>query len=363
MGTYVPARFTVTLGAGIDAPAPLRHVAATAVPITTKLNYSGTGSREGILGCCHTQLFKGTTAPVGSFKNFNDFPGYLPLAEVVACSSSFLGDIAVLPSSGSGTDPFETLAESTNGDLSTWAGSAAHEQGLTKASALVGNLYSSRRVTQQAFDGLVENSVRLTIDGGFTDVSGIANAVAAGATDIVSIVNLTGSDEAVVPKQVIDLFCSDCGRACHVQKRFAGQPTGASGASVTVSFEIFQNTQADARAQYAAMAKTGSLKVKAVDSKQLVSVVVGTFENIKTKKEDYFGVEDGRSVNLNLVSVTSKLNLGEVVDFHDYSVLVQEIISTLLNTENGHLVDNRLLPFFTQPAGERKASKWGRFGA
>jgi len=201
--------------------------------MSTKLNYSGFGPCEGIFGCCHSQTFKGTTAPVGSFKSFNDFPGYLPLADVVACSSSFLGDIAVLPSSGSGTDPFETLAETANGDLSTWAGSAAHKHGLTKA----------------------------------------------------------------------------------------------------------------------------------VDSKQLVSVVVGTFENLKTKRETYFGVEDGRTVNLHLVSVDSKLNLGEVVDFHNYSVLVQEISNTVLNPENEHLVENRLLPFFIQPTGERKASKWGRFGA
>merc|ERR1712139_381158 len=45
--TYVPTRFAVTLGAGVDAPAPLRHVAATAVPTSTKLNYSGSGPREG----------------------------------------------------------------------------------------------------------------------------------------------------------------------------------------------------------------------------------------------------------------------------------------------------------------------------
>merc|ERR1712107_114187 len=109
----------------------------------TALTYSGSGCGEGLFGCCHTQTFSGVTSPLQTFKNFNDFAGYIPLAEAVACSSSFLGDIAMVSSEESHTDPFAQLAELANGDLSTWAGSAAHEQGLANASDLVDNIYSS----------------------------------------------------------------------------------------------------------------------------------------------------------------------------------------------------------------------------
>merc|ERR1712232_785832 len=157
--------------------------------------------KDGLFGCCCPQKFSGKSNTLGHFENLNFFAGSLPVGDAVACSSSFLGDIALLPSSGS--DPFASLAKFVKGDLSTWAGSAPHAKGLSEAAGIVNKIYDSKRVSEDGFNGLVSESVRCTIDGGFTDGTGIANAVASGATDIVVILNMTDSN---VPRELFELF-------------------------------------------------------------------------------------------------------------------------------------------------------------
>merc|ERR1712048_31799 len=96
---------------------------------------------------------------------------------------------------------------------------------------------------------------------------------------------------------------------------------------------------------------------------ELISIVIGTFENLKTKQNRFVGLAGGRSVNLHIVSVTSKLNLGQLVDFNLYGVLVQEIVNTILNPVNQKQVDEILLPFFEGVSGDAVQElelKWKR---
>jgi len=258
------------------------------------------------------------------------------------------------------------------GDLSTWAGNGSHEKGLSEPYALVSEIYTSRQVTKDSFNGLVNNAVTLTIDGGFTDDTTIIHTLAAGATDVVAILNYTGTDAPVQPQNVFNLFSSKSSQGFRRMHRFPNrgstsrdaQGLGASESAEYLAYEVFQESQEEAKVKYAELAKRGSLNVGSDDSQELISIIVGTFENLTTKDNRFVGLEGGRTVNLHVVSVTSKLNLGENVDFNMYGVLVQEIINTILNPVNHKKVEELLSPlFFEGDAAQELALKWKRIGA
>jgi len=73
-----------------------------------------------------------------------------------------------------------------------------------------------------------------------------------------------------------------------------------------------------------------------------------------TRKQPLFGVDGHKKVKLNIIAVNTKLNEGEMVDFHDYSTLVQEIVTTLL--ANKDEVNEVVLPFFFAPTLSPKKS-------
>jgi len=351
--TYVPAAFSVTFGAGEDSMAPFHYVAPCALPPETKLAYKGAGPKDGLFGCCCQQQFKDTTATLGEVANFDNFAGSLPLGDVMACTSSFLGDIALLPGSGV-EDPFQKVASTLNGDLSSWAGSASHARGLSQAFSVVDDqIYRSKRVTQKSFDGLVSNAVLCTIDGGFTDETGIANAVAAGATELVVIQNMTEDEE---PSRIFELFGNTDRSHCECKPRFiagrdaamdsAGLPGSASEKSGVMKFPIFAESEEAAREQWESISASGSLSIPDGSDSQLIGMVVGTM-TATTANQKYFGISSNDTqIRMHIVLVNTKLNSGSIVDFHDYSTLAQEIVSTLQSDANRTLVEKTVLPFF-----------------
>jgi len=358
---YIPAAFSVKLGAGADSQSVAPYVAVGAVPSDVTLGFNGGGTKNGFFGCCCIQKFSGESAALGNFANFNDFAGSLPVGDVVACSSSFLGDFALLPSDG-GSDPFTQLAAFVKGDLSTWAGAAPHADGLAKAVDIVNKIYDSKSVSEDNFNALVPISVRCSIDGGFTDVTGIAHAVAAGANDLVVVLNMTNTD---VPDELFNLFADNAGlsgaTADHRytwKYRFNSDSTvdevdGMSARSADAIFPIFKQDKLQAKAQYSAIKTHGTLAIPEGSDTQLVSMVAGVL-HATTTGQRFFGVTPNKSVKMQIIAVNTKLNEGEVVDFHDYSTLVQEIVTTLLSPANRLAVSNTILPFFyrqTMPIG------------
>jgi len=357
---YIPAAFSVIFGSGQNSDAPFRYVSKepSAFPPGTTLMYKGAGPGDGLFGFCHQQRFSGETAPLGHMDNFNFFGGSLTLGEVISCSSSFMGDIAMLPQTDE-SDPFQTLARAVNGDLSTWAGSGAHAQGVTEPLAVVNEIYEQGRVKTRNFDSLVSNGVRCTIDGGFTDATGIANAVAAGAKNLVVISNRTNSEE---PTHVIDLFGGQEPAAMKgfvTKRRFrgdlnrgAGDPTTACESSADFSFPIFAESKERARLQWKAIQATGSLQIPEGSNTQLISMAVGSMR-ATTAFQKFFGIAEGIDVNLHIIFVNSKLNSGSFVDFTDYATLVQEIMNTILSPVNQTLVEDTILPYFVESPPEQ----------
>jgi len=365
---YVPSQFSVTLGAGEFAPAPVKYIADTAMPALTTLSYTGAGPVPGILGWCSTERHSGESEPLERFANFNYFAGHLPIGDVMACTSSFLSDIAWLPR-GSGLDPFEQLVALANGNFATYAGDGAHAKGLTDAVDLVREIFSSG-VNKTRFDSLRQQNVTCTFDGGFTDVTSIAAAVAAGATEVVAFLNTTGTDQPVPDAALFDLF-TWCEGGRHVNRRFAASEDmdGACAASIEQRFEIFEMCKEDAMAQYAEISKSGSLTVPAGSNKQLISIVVGSYIQLETRTEPFFGVKGGQKTDLHVLAVTSKLSLGGDVNVHDFSTLVQEIIDTVLDPRNQDMVEGTVLPWFLSslapPAKDiqQDVAKWRNLGA
>lgn len=341
---FVPAAFSVKLGAGPGSSSVVPYVAHEALPADVKLAFNGGGPKSGFFGCCCPQKFSQNSSALGHFENLSFFAGSLPVGDAVACSSAFLGDIATLPSVED-SNAFAELAMRVNGDLSTWAGSATHAKGLSGAFDAVNNIYSAKRVREESFDTLVSQSLRCTIDGGFTDATGIANAVGAGATDLVAILNMTNSN---VPEGLFDLFSAVGQAAADHQFSWKSRFDSVSEKSAEAKFPIFVEDQARAKQKYADIVTHGSLKIPEGSNTQLISMVAGTM-TVTTRNQRFFGVTANNRVDLHIIAVNTKLNEGQFVDFHDYSILVQEIVTTLLSPANKHEVNEIILPFFFAP--------------
>merc|ERR1712176_1333508 len=124
-----------------------------------------------------------------------------------------------------------------------------------------------------------------TIDGGFTDGTGIANAVAAGAKNLVVITNRTNSEE---PTPIIDLFGGQDPAAKNgfiPKRRFRGDrsrgaedPANACAceSSSGFCFPIFAESQEQARVRWNAIRAKGSLQIPEGSNTQLISMAAGS---------------------------------------------------------------------------------------
>merc|ERR1711972_707042 len=75
-----------------------------------------------------------------------------------------------------------------------WQGSGAGPASFSEAEDLVLGLTSPASVNQTSVNQLADISVNATVDGGFSDTTGIAYAVAAGSTEVVAYLNYNTPD-------------------------------------------------------------------------------------------------------------------------------------------------------------------------
>ena len=114
---------------------------------------------------------------------------------------------------------------------------------------------------RRTLDGLAKDAVRGLADGGYTDDTGIAHAVASGATEIVSVLDLTPM--MMNQDQFLHLF-----------------KDGTTVAPVSVTPEGFQIFEEDAADVKTALASFASLDLG--KSKYLESITYGTL-NLTSK--------------------------------------------------------------------------------
>jgi len=158
------------------------------------------------------------------------------------------------------------------------------------------------------------------VDGGYTDNTAVATAVAQGATEVTVFLNgdgffnlFQGSEDVYQLIELLDInMCPFC----------------------TMGFQVFSNNTKLMQDLFKKGAKTLQIVQPA---KCLRSIKIIQFDAM-TQDNLWFGVSKGRLVHLNVVQVLSTLGMGGF-GYRDYSILVSEVAQTLAMPENKEHAD------------------------
>eukprot|EP00927_Polykrikos_kofoidii_P035543 TRINITY_DN30100_c0_g1_i1.p1 TRINITY_DN30100_c0_g1~~TRINITY_DN30100_c0_g1_i1.p1 ORF type:complete len:624 (+),score=90.95 TRINITY_DN30100_c0_g1_i1:47-1873(+) len=320
---YIPAVFSVTVGTGVNSSAPVPYVSPTAVDPSLHFRYSGVEI---------PLILKpsGESTPLVAFGgNFTASGGATPLINAVSASSAFLGNWAV------GGRLEQEVAALLGAEFTPWAVSEGGSKAFQQAGDLIKRLVGPFGVNTKSVDALADAKIRGVVDAGFTDGTGIAHAVAAGATDVLVVLNSNATNDATyVERMFLGGYQPDVDAAPLFP--VFGQP---SGTEVARHFETFHTMEIPA------------------SSKFLKLIAVGVIEAV-TVNNSFFGVEGGRHVTLSIVNIGSSLTIGGTQDFYDYGTLLQEIVETLISDANIPFVRDVFLPLFreTKPDSQRSES-------
>lgn len=177
---------------------------------------------------------------------------------------------------------------------------------------------------QQTLDDLAKDAVRGLADGGYTDDTGIAHAVASGATEIVSVLDVTPL--MMNQDQFLHLF-----------------KDGTTVAPVSVTpqgFQIFEEGAADVKTALASFASLDLGK-----SKYLESITYGTL-NLTSKANAPMSIAvGGKAIKLHMIIVKSSLLISAMPwqDFQVFSELAQEISLALGSPANRAVVRSNIV--------------------
>jgi len=328
---FQPARISIILGAGVDSAAPLPYIPPTAPPFTRRLNYTARNQTAG-----GVQL--STLSSPLDFRSLMRDAGKLPVSRVVGASSAFLGTAATL-------GPVPAQAEALlSASLTPWISSAPEGRAFHEADELIATVKKGQESLPFALNGLANGAVRGVIDGGFCEGTGIAEAVATGADEVVVILNSNASNN---PYFVQLLFPGGLDHANESPANAFSKPAAL--------FPVF--TAPSAAAVRKAFADDFHLLRVTPRAKFLHALAVGTL-HVRTAENRFWGIEANRNVTLHIVNIASQLKIGLLEDFNHYNVLVQEVLSTLMNGWNRRFVESVLLPMFLG-SSDRFTSKTG----
>jgi len=307
--TFLPAKFSISLGSGTSSKAPLPYISSSAVV--------GTGSFQ-----YHSKsLFDSYTVSSGSVGvdlangSINRFSGKLPLARAVAASSAFIGNAIV---SGFWADELQALLDA---DVTPWVSAVSEGETFQAGREAVNALHHG--VCRESVERLASVAVHAVIDGGFTEGTGLAQAVAAGAEEVLVVLNSYSVNDP-----------------SYVEQMFPGGPAPLNPGVPPELFPVFQHPNAsyvgDAFEKFHKLQLDGS-------STFLKVLAVGNFTAV-TADNAYFGIAGGREVVITFVNVGSELSIGQFENLDHYNKLVQEIALTLTDSSNAEFVQNELIP-------------------
>ena len=126
---------------------------------------------------------------------------------------------------------------------------------------------------------------------------------------------------------------------------FAGGPPG--GEPFQPNDALFPVFASPASSAYAAFAAFDRLAVPPA-SIYLTEVAFGSFSTV-TAANAAWGLVAGCNITLNVISVSSSLNIGEFENFLHYDALVQELAMAIVAPDNEQLVASKLLPMMLGP--------------
>lgn len=326
IAVWSPARFSVKMGSGPNQQPPMSF--------------------------CHScdgleVTYKSTVDPRGASRMVDSFHynSNTPLVGAVAAGSAFLGELVVLPFFDAqyfklAAEKIADLVEKipfVGGRFRNWLETKLFDAlmtqfpvwGLTasnvstsfqEGASLVRHLAETGgKLSEQAFESLAQRRLLAFADGGLVDNSAIGNAVATGANDILHI-TYSGLDnlerllaKVKTDRQILNLlhlnFCPFC----------------------YANFQVFAEDVPTVRAMYPTQLKF----LHVHHSSQLKSLQIGTLK-LTTVDCRYFGIEAGRSINVHVISVSSRSGIGGI-GYQTYNTLVQEIVDAFRDPMNNQL--------------------------
>lgn len=291
---FTPARYSIVLGSGSSSRAPLPYCAP--------------GMCEGLglsyEGATWAGVDRFSSSATLNFGGTEQSSGALPLTQAVAASSSFLGGICT-------SDATDLAQELVGTHFEVWTATTGGGDAFTQAQASVQGLSSKNDVSRTSLQALSAQGLHAVIDGGYTDNTGIAHAIAVGANEVVSFV--------VSVDDLLNLF--------------AGRPAQKNQALgvYELYFQAFQESATEIQKQINTFQP---LSISIGSTKFLKSLTFGTL-TVTTVDCPAFGITAGRKITLHVVSVDSPLTIGGLDDFKDYGTLVGEITSTIVSNLQG----------------------------
>jgi len=254
-----------------------------------------------------------------AFPEFTRPAGRFTVVDASSASSAALGGTALEPS-------FNFLNNFVRASLVPWmSNNALGGSAFAAGNSLVTGLSRSANRAISGLEVLAASQLHGAIDGGYTDDTSIAQAIASGANEVVAFLhNKTNVDPFV------NLFSG-------------GKRSIEKGGVPRLFFPIFAEDAAYAQAEVDALARL-VLPPNADGRPCLEGIAIGTIK-ATTAASEWFGIEAGRMVTIKVVAVTSSLGIGFFEDFSDYAALAQEIIGTLILPQNGPEVKGHLVDF------------------
>lgn len=317
----VPAKFSVRLGSGEKAPTP--YIPNEARALLGRLRYSALVADSFWCTCCPCPA----TVEADESGWIGKLESDAPQLSVIGCSAAS-SDAPGASAAYTKLPSYGCCRETVREGLVSHAVSSDASAAFSDAEGWLQALSKEGRVTHQALLACKENALRSVVDGGDADATGIAFAVGAGATRINAILNF-GPDDAEgsyeFPLYLTNLF------------------QGASNLKPNerLLLPVFKKPSAQE------VQETYSGFVEYRGSKYLKGVRVGQF-SAKTCQNKWFGISDDIDVQILVISVGTSVRQGKFVDFHDYDLLVQEIVDALGSG------DDELLAMFRKPTAAEK---------
>lgn len=312
LAQYVPATYSFTLGSN-HSVAAVPYVAQSAIPVDARWVYNG-ASIGGCLLYCSANRYTAKSAKVGVFDNLVAGASSLPVVSCAAASSAAAGNLIF-------EKGVTNLVDDINGSVAVWQGSGAGPAAFSEAEGLVLGLTSPASVSQKSVDRLAAVSVNATVDAGFSDTTGIAYAVAAGSTELVTYLNYSTPD--------------------HLAHLFTGSYTIDGATYEENPLPVFEQSASKIVSAYMAFPQLALT----LDARFLTSICAGTL-TVTTVDNALWGLRAGITITLHIVGVSSNVTIGQLEDVHDYDVLVQEVIETIVSEENTDLIQGTVLPWF-----------------
>jgi len=304
-----PAKFSIKMGAGEGSSAPHKYVADSAIPSSIDLDFEGhtvLSSPSAVSGPLTADLCDGV---------LTDGAGNLPVSDVASASSAAAGIAPVL-----GLLADEALSL-TDADLTPWVSNTAGGSSFGTAIEMVQNLKHLDGITQNSMNALANAKVHGVIDGAYTDNTGLATAVATGASEVLVLLDSNSS---------ISSFTLEC--------LFQGGQ--APDAPEAVHSPVFKEASSTV---HGAFKKFHKLTLG--NTQFLKAFVVGSL-TATTIDNQFFGVTAGRTITINVIELCADVTIGQFENVQNYNTYVQEIIETITSDKNVAFVQTTLQPMF-----------------